>query len=109
MTPAAHALLEWWDHMAAMFARYGNAEGIESTPEWEEHQRRQKTLVEELRREMASSEELIMETLQASILEMLGTEPTRISCAVAEQIVVDAKRRAAEREARKIASAGMMN
>jgi hypothetical protein len=92
-----------------MFARYGDAEGIEQTPEWSEHQTLQNTLLVELRRETVSPEELLMDVLQVSILATLGSEPTRMSPDTAELIVSDTKRRTAEHEARRITSVNLMN
>lgn len=95
MTPAAHALVKWWEHLALMYARYGNDASIEQTPEWDEHQERTRLLVDELRYETGATAANLLGALEKSVV-VLGNHPTKISLTMAAQIVAETKRQVTE-------------
>lgn len=110
MSRAAHAFLEWWDFMALMYTRHGDARDIENKPEWPEFQRRQDALLGILHGETTAPEEILLASLQASIVELLGsTEPARISCRQAEDVVSLTKRTAVQHEAQVARATGQVN
>ena len=111
MNETAVIFLKWWNAMALMYERYGDAHDIEDKPEWEEVQQLQRGWLEHLRDQTGSDPEALFDTIQLAITDVLGITDNAVTLDLetAETIVRKAVERVLGVEVRQAKASGMVN
>ena len=89
MIQAAHTLFDWWHQVTVMHHKYGTRAAIEGKPEWLEFQRLRKRMFREMHEHTGVSEEILNDSMQLAIMDVMGTAPTTLTRENADAVVVE--------------------
>jgi len=95
--------------MAGMHAKYGTPSDIESKPEWTHLEKAQRGLLDELYKLTGTPEEILFESVQEAMFQVLGVEETTLSDEQAKQIIQETVRLALARESQQAQAMGRIN
>jgi len=109
VTDVAHTLVDWWNQMADLHDKYGQATDIETKPEWAVMQRTQEQLLLELRESTGTPEDILFENMQRALLSVLGHEETTLSQIDATQVVAETVRLSVHEELAMARASGLLN
>lgn len=109
MIDVANTLFVWWNQMAEMNARYGEAADIETKPEWAVMQRTQEQLLRELHESTGTAEDILFENIQRALVNVLGLQETTLSRDDAAEVVAETVRLSLQDEIVVARASGMLN
>jgi hypothetical protein len=96
--------------MADMYAKYGTPPDIEDKPEWQDLQLAQEALLEELHKLTGTPEEVLFESVQQAMFQVMGIdEETTLSREQAQEIISKAVEIALLFESREARDQGLLN
>ena len=109
MIEVAHTLVNWWNQMAELNHKYGEAIDIETKPEWGLMQRTQERLLREFHESTGTSEDILFENIQRALVTVLGTGETTLSQEDAVEVVAETVRLSVRDEVSAVRVSGMLN